>query len=192
MRVVVRRVEASVSAAEALRRARARTTLLFDLEAGARCHRVIDGGSLRQGSTVVLAFTERRADHLVARSGLDLRIGHAVLEDGAAPSPIVGQLAYEITFGRSFDGATFVEEEPLAPTAREGDTIHERAIAIPDDAEKLFLYARIRAFLVASYASFPRVTERRYQDGQRVVLADAHDNPDGAFSNYEIVVRGSS
>ena len=187
MRVVVRRVEAGVSAAAALLAASERTTLLFDFEAGALCHRVIGGDALRRGSTIAIAFTDRRADHLVGRSGLDLRIGRAMVEGHAAPSPICGQLTYEVACGSSFDGETFAAEAPL--TRDEGRAVHEGTLFIPKNASRLLVYARVQAIAIARYSGFERVTEAWYADDQRIVLADRYDNPGGAFSNYDIPIR---
>jgi hypothetical protein len=148
-----------------------RVTLLLDEDSGVLRQRLVGGDRLARGSTVAIRFTAARADRLVHRAKLDLRIGMA------HEAPVHGTLVHRIAYAVSFDGgATFAPEKPLEARALDtGAVVHEATQVIPADAASMLLYAHVKALLVA--------------DGQVTEIADVYDNPGGAFTNYAFDLR---
>ena len=58
----------------------------------------------------------------------------------------------------------------MALPAAEGRTDHEADLLAPAGAHELQMYAHVKAYLVADYAPYGDVTQKWYQDGERVLL----------------------
>lgn len=167
-------------------------SLLLDNNNGVLRQRVVDGDLLVKGSTVTLGFTDWRADQIIDKLNLNTQIGNATFSGrfGQYQAPIYGTLVYEVSYGISFDGGqTFAAEKPLAPSTASrlvgaGRTAYEGKESIPGTATQLQMYAHVKAHLVADYSKYQNVTEKWYSDNQKVLLKEAYDNPNGAFTNY--------
>jgi hypothetical protein len=92
--------------------------------------------------------------------------------------------------GVSVDGGqTFLPEQHLTANTSSrlvgaGRTDYEGAQALPAGATQLLVYGHVKATLVADYTQYSNVVTKMYADGQQVLLKDAYDNPNGAFTNY--------
>lgn len=169
---------------------------IFDNYYSALRQRIIEGGALVGGSEVVITYSDWRADEIVNKTGLNLEIGTAQSYGRFGPItvPIFGQLVYEISAGESFDGAHFGEVALPATTSSRvldapGRTAYESTLYVQQGASQMDLYFHVKAYLVANYAPYgSSVTNRLYLDGQRVLLAEKYDNPNGSFTNYVLPV----
>jgi hypothetical protein len=171
-------------------------SLLFDnTTGGALRQRVVDGDLLVKGSTVTIGYTDWRADQIVDKTNLNTQIGTATVSSrfGQMEAPIYGKLTYVVSYGVSFDGGqTFQPEKTLAADTSSrlfsllgaNRTDYESTETIPTGAPNLQLYAHVKAYLLADYTPYPNVTQKMYADNEQVLLKDAYDNPNGAFSNY--------
>jgi hypothetical protein len=172
-------------------------TLFFDNDSGKLRTRVVEGGDLHAGSSVLLGYSDWRADQLVDRLTLGTQIGTALVNGrfGQVTIPIYGKLQYEVRYAVSYDkGQTFSAEQVLPANGTSlltglGRTDYETTLAVPANTSSLWAYFHVKATLVADYGGYQNVTQKWYADGQNVVLKDVYDNPNGAYSNYELLVR---
>jgi hypothetical protein len=51
------------------------------------------------------------------------------------------------------------------------------------------LYTHVKTFLVADYTPYSNITQKWYQDNEKVLKKDLYDNPFGAFSNYDYTLQ---
>ena len=172
-------------------------SLFFDNDSGKLRTRVVEGGDLHAGSSVLLGYADWRADQVVDKLQLNTQIGTAISNGrfGQVTIPIYGKLSFEVRYAVSFDkGATFSGETPLPASTNSlltgvGRTDYETTLAVPAAAPALWVYFHVKATLVADYSGYGNVTQKWYADGQSVVLKDVYDNPNGAYTNYEYLVR---
>ncbi len=172
-------------------------TAFFDNDSGKLRTRIVEGGDLHAGTSVLLGYSDWRADQVVDKMQLSTQIGTAIVNGrfGQVTIPIYGKLSYEVRYAVSYDkGQTFSGEAPLPANTSSlltgvGRTDYETLLAVPANAGAAWIYFHVKASIVADYAAFGNVTQKWYADGQSVVLKDAYDNPSGSYSNYELVVR---
>jgi len=116
-------------------------------------------GDLTRGSTFTIGFSAGRADRVLHRERLERQ----------------GALTLHVSYAVSFDGgAAFAPEERMEARAPDAGAVYEATQGIPADAVSLLLYVHVKARLAADPA---------------VELADAYDNPGGAFTNYAFALR---
>lgn len=157
-------------------------TLVLDTMGASRRERVVEG-SLRDDSTVRVAYTDWRAQALVDSGSLDRYVGKTRSSGRFGPieMPIFGDVEYEISFGYAVDGAW---QPALALTAASGSrvvplpgrTSYEGTLALPKGAKSLASYMHVRAFLKVDYSKYGEVMDRRYPDGARILLRERWDN----------------
>jgi hypothetical protein len=173
-------------------------SLFFDSVQSTKRHRVIEGDDPIAGAKLNLGFTDWRADVLVDKASLDLQIGKAqsATRFGIVIVPIYGKLVHEISYGVYFDdGGGWRPEVALTPNGAsrylgQNRTAYEGTIDVPAKARRMAMYGHVKSYLVADYTGIQNVTEKWYSDGQKVMKAEAYDNPNGAFTNYTFSVSG--
>jgi hypothetical protein len=173
---------------------------IFDTLYAASRQRVVEGGSPVAGADVVLTYTDWRGATLVDEASIDREIGTVTAYGRFGPytMPIYGDLAYDVSFGVDFgDGVGFHPEAPLpaTPTSRLlppfGRTGYEAPISVPATATKVDLYLHVKATLIVDYTKYQNVTERRYAQGDRILMREKWDNAGGvAGQNYALGVEG--
>lgn len=167
-------------------------TLVLDTMGSAKRERVIEG-SLRDDSTVQVAYTDWRAQALVDSGSIDRYVGKTRSSGRFGPieMPIFGELEYEVSFGYAIDGAW---QPALALTAAEASRVvplpgrksYEGKIALPKGATNLASFMHVRAFLKVDYSKYGEVMDRRYADGARILMRERWDNVgNAAGQNYE-------
>src|SRR5262249_36615906 len=139
-----------------------------------------------------ITYTDWRADTLVDRSSINTQIGNApgVGRFGNYTTPIFGTLVHEVTYGYAFDGGDWVDDQQLPANAasrllNQGRTAFEANLDVPANKSKLSLYFHVRTYLIADYSQWGNVTDKWYQDQQKVLVRERWDNPNGAYSNYD-------
>ena len=171
---------------------------IFDNDGNTLRQRIIEGGGLVEGTSSDVTYTDWRADEIVQRTSLDLQIGTAKVESRFGPTdmPIYGTLQYEISYGFSFDGSSWEGESALTATTTSrvldlaGRTAYEGQIWVPSNASGVFLYFHVKAYLVVDYTPWgSSVDNRRYNQGDRILLSERWDNPNGPDTNYELPVE---
>ena len=171
-------------------------TLLFDSTPAFR-QRVIEGGDPVAGASVLLAYSDWRADAVVDASWIDRQIGTTVSGGrmGLQTIPLYGQLVHEVTYGVSFDdGQGWRPEAPLSPNTASRllgpyRTCFEGELEIPATATRMSIYWHVRTTLLVSYPGGSNVV-RWYNEGDKLLRADRYDNPGGQpFVNYEFPVE---
>jgi hypothetical protein len=171
--------------------------VLFDNDGPNGRNRVIEGGSPVAGADVTLAYTEYRADTVVDASKIDRRIGKMTSNGrfGEQINDVVGELVHEIAAGVYFDDLQgWRAEVPMsgnrasAFAPQNWRTVFESKLAIPSNATKMKVYYHVRTYLVVDYYRYGNVTERWYEQGQRILMAERWDNPEGAGSNFDLGV----
>jgi hypothetical protein len=168
-------------------------TLLFDQNQGVLRQRVLEGGALVAGARVTLGYTDWRADQMVDRTNLDTQIGVATGfgRFGQYQQSIHGKLVFEVAVGIHFNDAAGWRPELLlaANTSSRmlgaGRTDYEAEQIVPAGVDSMSIYGHVKAILVADYTPYENITQKWYQDGERVLLKDVYDNPNGAFTNYD-------
>ncbi|UQA62263.1 hypothetical protein [Polyangium aurulentum] len=173
-------------------------SLLFDSVQTTKRQRVIEGDDPIAGAKLDVGYSDWRADVLVDKSAIDLQIGKAqtVTRFGFAIVPIYGKLVHEVSYGVYFDdGGGWRPEVALTPNGASrflgaNRTAYEGTIDVPAKARRMAMYAHVKSYLVADYTGIQSITEKWYQDGQKVQKAEAYDNPSGAFTNYDFSVSG--
>lgn len=174
--------------------------VLFDSEGTNLRNRVIEGGGPVAGADVLFGYTEYRADTLVDASKLDRAIGKAqtYTRFGQSIQPIYGDLVHEVTMGVYFDDQQgWRAETPMTGTTasvfapQPWRKVFESKVAVPANARKMQVYYHVKTWLVVDYTRYGSVTEQWYQQGQRILVAERWDNPDGAGSNFGLGVEGA-
>ncbi len=160
----------------------------FDLGSDGPQSRVLERGEPVAGSELVVAYADGRADRLVDSGSIDRRVGRVKTYNprfGTYESDVFGEVIHVISVGYDFGGG-FREEaltrSPL-PYARYGNT-QETRLHVPDDATRVAMYFHVKTYLVAKYPTYGEVTERKYKDGEWILVREKWDNPSGAGSNF--------
>jgi hypothetical protein len=168
---------------------------IFDNDATTLRTRIVEGGSLVEGSDVTVTYTDWRANTVVDTYSLDRQIGTAKEfgRFGQYEMPISGDLAYEVSYGYAFDDAWHAETALAAGASHlllGARTAYETTLHAPAGARKLSAYFHVKVYLVVDYSRWNNVTWRRYNQGDRILLRDRYDNRDGvAFQNYELPIE---
>ena len=171
--------------------------VFFDSDGQNLRNRVLEGGAPVAGADVRLGYTEYRADTIVDASKMDRRIGKAKSSGrfGEQITDVYGELVHEVTAGVYFDDLQGWRSEVPMNVNRASDftfenwrTIFETAVAIPSNATKMQVYYHVKTWLVVDYSRYGNVTEQWYQQGQRILMAERWDNPEGAGSNFDLGV----
>jgi hypothetical protein len=175
--------------------------VLFDNDGSTLRQRVIEGGGLVPGGSAILTYSDWRADEVVDKLMIDREIGTAQSYSRFGPivTPIYGDIAYEVSFGWSFDGTSWAETSlPATTTSRVidllGRTAYEGTIYyVPTSGSSdLKLYFHVKAFLVVDYTRYGQsVLTKKYNQGDRLLVRERWDNPSGAYSNYDVPVETS-
>jgi hypothetical protein len=175
-----------------------RKHVLFDNSGSTLRQRVVEGGGLVPNATVVVTYTDWRADEIVNKTAIDRQIGTAQSYSrfGLITVPIYGQIEYVVTAGYDPGWGFSTASLPATQTSRvinqTGRTAYESTLYVPNDgATDLQMYFHVQAYLVADYSSYgSSVLTRKYNQGDRILVRDAYDNKDGqAFSNYDVPVE---
>lgn len=167
-------------------------TLLFDTDYGRLRQRVLEGGNPVSGAKLSLGYTDWRAASLVDASKIDKQIGTAKAYGrfGSFEMPVMGELEYEITCEAAVDGK-WQDAQALAANAASrllpaGRTAYEGSLAVAKGAKAIELVFRVKAYLKVDYSKVSNLTWRKYQDGERILVADRWDNENGAaFDNFD-------
>ena len=171
---------------------------ILDTLYAAMRQRVVESGKPVIGSDLVVTYTDWRANTLVDTYSIDREIGKAISYSrfGEIEVPIYGDLAFEVAYGVDFGDEAGFHEAPLPQTSTSrllppfGRTAFEAKLNVPENATKLSLYAHVRAILVVDYSKYSNVTERRYNQGDRILMREKWDNEGGvAGQNYELGVE---
>jgi hypothetical protein len=175
---------------------------------------VLDGGNLVGSGVLTIAYTHFRADAVATVQSIayqDTIIGKARNYGRFGPviTDIVGKVVHEISAGVQFDdGAGWHPETVMLANARSRErtevyptttslswggvygsqTTYELATRVPDAATRASVYFHVKTYLVADYSGFMEVTEKKYTDGQRILLRESYDNPSGSGTNYDFAV----
>lgn len=163
--------------------------LFYDLAGdGAARSRVIERGAPIAGAELVVAYAEPRADRLVDSGSIDRRIGRVKTYNprfGTSEGDVFGQLVHVISVG--WDVGNGYQEQALVASPSSyvhGGVSQETRLHVPATATKLSMYFHVKTYLVASYPTYGEVTERKYGDGQWVLVREKWDNPGGAGTNF--------
>jgi hypothetical protein len=169
----------------------------FDNNMSELRQRILEGGNPVLGANLSIVYTDYRADTVVDASKLDRSIGtmQAYTRFGSSTQNIIGQIVHEVYAGISFDGKTFGAEVQLTENKKStylpynGRTAYETAFAIPQTAAKVAVYYHVRTYLIVDYSMYgSSVLSRKYNQGDRILLAEKWDNPAGSSSNYNLSV----
>jgi hypothetical protein len=172
-------------------------TLLFDTDYGHLRDRVLEGGAPVAGANLALAYTDWRAATLVDSSRIDRQIGSATAYGrfGSFEMPIVGDLVYEISCNAAIDGV-WQDDMTLAANDKSrllpagGRTAYEASLPIPKKGGKIELVFHVKAYLVVDYSRYSSIKWQKYQQGDRILVADRWDNEHGlAFDNYDFATE---
>jgi hypothetical protein len=173
--------------------------VLFDNQGTTLRQRIVEGGGLLPNGTVLVTYTDWRADEIVGKTSLDRQIGTAQSYSrfGLITVPIFGRIEYVVTAGYSYQADWGFTTYPLTATQtsrvinQAGRTAYESTLYVPNGSTDLQMYFRVQAYLVADYSSYgSSVLTRKYNQGDRILMKDAYDNKNGkAFSNYDVPVE---
>lgn len=177
--------------------------------------RVLDGGNPVATGTLNLGYTQYRADRLVNVDGIsyqDTVIGkrRSYGRGGSSIVDMIGKLVHEISAGVSFDDGNGWHPEALMvsntnsrirkelypasnnwPGNNGLQNAYEYATRVPATAKKVSIYFHVKTYLVADYGGYYDITEKKYADGQKVLLREGWDNPSGSGSNFEFPVEAA-
>lgn len=164
---------------------------LFDTAGADKRARIVEGGGLVRGSQVLFSYTDWRADTVVDKTNLDLRIGRRVNYSrfGTSIVDALGSLEYVISAAVSTDGGKTYAPLALAQVAgadvfgvgQSWRSAYQAAKDIAADAgPDVRIAFHVQAFLVVPQYYGSEILEPKYQPGQRVLLKDVWDNHDGA------------
>jgi hypothetical protein len=171
-------------------------TVLLDTEGSTKRTRILEGDALGAGGNATIAYTDWRADTIIDASSIDKQIGTVKSYGRFGPyiMPIYGEIEYEITAGYAFDDGSWSEDALALVTASAlvgpYRKDYEARLALPSSARSMSLYFHVKAFLKIDYSRWPGA-ERWYEEGRRAV-ADRYDNPQGAFTNYELPIAAAA
>jgi hypothetical protein len=163
--------------------------VLFDLDGSTSPRlRVLERGAPVAGAELVVAYSDWRADRLVDAGSIDRRIGRVKTYNprfGTAEGDVFGTVVHVISVGWDV-GKGFQETALVAsPTSYvKGGTSQETRLAIPANATKLSMFFHVKTYLVAKYPTYGEVTERKYAEGEWILVREKWDNPSGAGTNF--------
>lgn len=163
---------------------------LFDMDGEGRMRdRIVEGGGLVRGARTTVAYADWRADRVVDKGSLDLRIGQTQSGNRFGPAIVdaFGELAFEVeavytTNGKDWSAvslATRVDPEVLKTQPNRKRRSYEGGIELSKDATQLRMAFRVRAYLVVPPKGQVSLINPRYAPGERVLLREAWDNNDG-------------
>ena len=164
--------------------------VFFDLDATGPRSRVLEKGAPIAGSELVVAYAEPRAERLVDTGTVERRIGRVKTYNprfGTYESDVFGELVHVIAVGYDF-GKGFEEQTLVAsPTSylRYGKS-QETRLHVPEGATRASLYFHVKTYLVAKYPTYGEVTERKYAEGEWILVREKWDNPSGAGTNFAL------
>ncbi|NUQ73740.1 MAG: hypothetical protein HUU21_09310 [Polyangiaceae bacterium] len=171
-------------------------TLFFDTS-GARRQRIIEGNNLVAGANFLVSYSDWRADMIANKASIDTQIGVAEVASrfGFIQTPIYGKIIHEVSYGIYFND--FIGWRPEAtltanPSSRLlplGRTAFEATLKAPAKATKMSIYVHVKTFLVADYTPYSNITQKWYQDNEKLLKNDQYDNPFGAFTNYDYTLQ---
>lgn len=163
--------------------------VFFDLDGeSAPRNRVLERGAPVAGAELVVAYADARADRLVDAWSIDRRVGRVKTYNprfGTAEGDVFGTIVHVVSVG--WDAGKGFTETALvsSPTSYvRGGTSQETRLPIPASASKLSMYFHVKTYLVAKYPTYGEVTERKYAEGEWILVAEKWDNPAGAGSNF--------
>jgi hypothetical protein len=169
--------------------------VLFDTDGSTLRQRIIERTDLFRDAYFTISYSDWRANTIFDSAAIDRRIGKGIAcgRFGQSECEIFGDIAYEVFAGVGHDQAGWYEQKLLAtPNARvvpygQGRVAYEgNARAYGNSVN---VYFHIRAYLVADYSKYTRVTEQWYADGQRLSLGERWDNLNGqAGKNYDFAL----
>jgi hypothetical protein len=172
-------------------------SVLFDSDGPNLRNRVLEGGAPVAGAAAKLAYTEYRADTLVDASKINRQIGK-MKSSGRFGEQIVavyGEVVHEVSAGVYFDDiqgwrpeVAMTPNKASAFAPQNWRTVFESLAAVPSNATKMQVYYHVKTYLVVDYTRYGAVTEQWYQQGQRVLVAERWDNPEGGGSNFDLGV----
>ncbi|MBI2388806.1 MAG: hypothetical protein HYV09_04235 [Deltaproteobacteria bacterium] len=162
--------------------------VLFDLGGDGPRSRVLERGAPIAGAELSLAYTENRAERLVDVGSVDRRIGRVKTYNprfGTHEADVFGEIVHIIAVGYDFGGGWQKQELVSSPQSyvRYGKS-QETRLHVPDGATKLSMYFHVKTYLVAKYPTYGEVTERRYGEGEWILMRERYDNPSGAGTNF--------
>lgn len=163
-------------------------TALFDSNGAAMRSRVLEGGNPVAGASLAVAYTDWRAATLIDSTSIDQNIGTETSYSRFGPIaiPVNGNLEYDITYKLTVDGQT-QDAQPLSADSASkllpaGRTAYEASVSVPGSAKNVSIAFHIKAYLKADYTSHPNMTEKKYADGQRVLVREHDDASTSSFS----------
>lgn len=163
--------------------------VFFDLaDDGTARNRVLERGAPVAGSELVVAYSEGRADRLVDASSIDRRVGRVKTYNprfGTYEGDVFGEIVHVISVGYDFGKGFETQDLVKSPTSyvRYGNS-QETRVHVPDGATKVSMYFHVKTYLVAKYPTYGEVTERKYQEGEWILVREKWDNPSGAGTNF--------
>lgn len=172
-------------------------TVLFDSVGPTMRSRVLEGGLPVRGAELAIAYTDWRAATLVDASRLDRQIGTAQSYGrfGSVEVPIYGELEYEVSYDVAIDGQWQGEKLLTANAASRlvsgwNRTAFETALSLPKKAQKLEVYFHVKTFLKVDYSRYSNIRWSKYQQGERILVAEKWDNENGVvFDNYDFTTE---
>lgn len=175
-------------------------TIVFDTLRSDYRQRIIEGGDIAPGSDVAITYTDWRAQTLVDSSRIDRYIGKSkgFGRFGEYEMPLFGKLEYEVSYAGQFGDEDFGGETALVANTDSrvlgrGRTAYEGRRSVPGGAKSMGLAFHVKVFLVADYSTYGNVVDKRYQDGERVLVRDVWDNENGApADNWDFDVKKPS
>jgi hypothetical protein len=166
--------------------------LLFDNDDRDKLRdRLIDGKAVLAGGTNTLTYSKIRQGIVSNESSIDTVIGTTTDENGK-PLNVLGTLETEVTYGLG-TGATFDPEKPLAPQASspffpsvEGPVVGYQAdLDVPKGTTKIALFFHTKTFLKVHFPDGVTLVTKKFNEGDRILMREAFDNPNGPNTNYE-------
>lgn len=164
--------------------------LFFDLDGTSPRDRILERGSPVAGAELVVAYSGARADQVGHAFEVDRYVGKVKVfceRFGIQIQNVYGDVVHEVTVGYSFDGTQWAEttlvQSPKSYVA--WGSSQEARLRIPSNATSMQSYFRVRTYLVARFPTGAEVIERKYNDGERVLVGEHWDNPAGAGTNFE-------
>lgn len=166
--------------------------MFFDIDSTANAprSRVIERGGPVKGSELVVAYADTRADRLVDVGSIDRRVGRVKTYNprfGTYEGDVFGELVHIVSVGYDFGGGFSEQAMVQSPISYvRGGKSQETRLAVPASATKAALYFHVKTYLVAKYPSYGEITERKYAEGEWVLVREKWDNPSGAGTNFDV------
>jgi hypothetical protein len=175
---------------------------LFDTTGTAKRTRIVEGGGVVPGATLLVSVTDWRLDTVVDKTTLDLRYGREenYTRFGTTIVDAIGSLQYVVSAAISTDGgATYQpldldrvdQPDVLAGPSAWGRYAFQKLLTVPANAgPNVKIAFHIQAFLQVPQYYQGEIIDPKYAPGQLVFLKDVWDNNGGA--NYELAVSKSN